>query len=77
MDERGPRGRLQAVGGVDHAVDQVKRRIAFQGANPEWRIRIDEDDLWHGERDDGPGAVVMHTLKELLDALGAPKGGPA
>jgi hypothetical protein len=79
MDHRGPHDRhLQAVGGVDHAVDQVKRRIAFDEANPGWQIWPGNDGNWHAERErpGGPDTVVMGTLKALLDALGAPQGGP-
>lgn len=65
MDHRGPGRHLH---GVDDAVDQVKRRIAFEAGHPEWRITCDERLHWHAERD-GAGPVVAYDLRGLLDEL--------
>ena len=74
MDHRGPRH----LHGVDNAVDQVKRRIAFEAAHPdEWRIWCDKRLDWHAERDGGE-PVTAYDLKGLLDELdrqpSAPRG---
>ena len=66
MDHRGPKARH--LHGVDNAVDQVRRRIAFEAAHPEWRITCDERLDWHAERD-GAGPVAAGDLKGLLDEL--------
>ena len=64
MDHRGPR----YLRGVDNAVDQVARRIAFEDAHPEWRISCDERRHWRAERESYK-PVVAYELRELLDEL--------
>lgn len=63
--------RLRMAGGVDNAVDQVKRRHEFEAAHPDWVIWVDGYTHWHGERDreNGSDTIVRYTLRDLLDAL--------
>lgn len=63
-----------APGGVDHAADQVKRKQAFEAANPEWRIIWDADyRVWRAWRllDGGEDNLTRYELRDLLDALEA------
>jgi hypothetical protein len=66
MDHRGPRARH--LRGVDDAVDQVARRIAFEEAHPEWRITC-VDRIHRAVRDGSVIAVESDDLKALLDEL--------
>ena len=66
MDHRGPRERH--LRGVDDAVDQVARRIAFEEAHPEWRITCDERLHWRAVHDGGE-PVEAYDLHGLLDEL--------
>lgn len=58
--------------GVDNAPDQVKRRLAFEKANPDWRIMWDEDyRVWRAWRliEGGEDNLTRYQLRDLLDAL--------
>ena len=67
-------GDVASAGGVDHAVDQVRRRQAFERDHPDWRIGFDEaSGLWRATRliDGGSDKLSRYLLRDLLDALEA------
>jgi hypothetical protein len=67
----GPDRHLRIIGGVDHPVDQVARRRAFEAAHPEWTVSVDDRYTWHARRDGDGGSdtVTAYDLRGLLDEL--------
>jgi hypothetical protein len=62
---------LRAVGGVDHAPDQVVRLRAFLREHAGWTAGL-EKGMWIARDGAGERRGCAYMLRELLDALGAP-----